>query len=96
MLLAQQPLSVPTFVTKITEYLCLGWLFFLPIVHLRNIGLKSSPTRHIKYKGIAFAPANKLIMANKLPSINWKPLLRRIISRVNCPKLAKTAIYKPI
>ena len=35
------------------------------------------PTRHIKYKVITFAPSNKSIIANKLPSTNLKLFLRR-------------------
>ena len=38
------------------------------------------PTRHIKYKEINFAPCNKSIMANKLPSTNLERFLRRIKS----------------
>ena len=32
--------------------------------------VETSPTRHIKYKIIDFAPINKLIMAYKLPWLN--------------------------
>ena len=64
------------------------------------------PTRHIKYKRIHFALCNKSIMANKLRSTNVEQFIRRtksplyaliarIISRVNCPKLVKMAIFKP-
>ena len=41
---------------------------------------KNPPTRHIKYKVINFAPNNKLIMTNKLPSTNLERFLRRIKS----------------
>ena len=40
-------------------------------------------TRHIKYQVINFAPINKSIMANK------------ILLTIECPKLAKMAIFKP-
>ena len=65
------------------------------------------PTRHIKYKKIDLAPFNKSIMANKLLStipiwndfktdkISAYALIARNISRLNCPKLAKMAIFKP-
>ena len=63
-------------------------------------------TRHIEYKRMDFALCIKSIMANKLLSTNLKQLLGRIkspltalvagnISRVNCLKLAKMAIFKP-
>ena len=42
--------------------------------------MKSSPTRHIKYIRMDFAPCNKSIMANKL-STN----LERFISRIKSP-----------
>ena len=35
--------------------------------------------RHIKYKVIDFAPINKSIKANKIPSTNLEQFLRRII-----------------
>ena len=38
------------------------------------------PTRHIKYKGIVFAPSNKSIRANKLRSTNLERFIRRIKS----------------
>ena len=59
------------------------------------------PTRHIKYKRIDFAPCNKPTMANKLLLTNLEQflsayaLMARNISRVNCPKLTKMAIFKP-
>ena len=34
---------------------------------MKKFNGKSSPTRHVKYKVIDFAPSNKSIMANKLP-----------------------------
>ena len=37
-----------------------------------------SSTRHIKYNVIDFAPSNKPIMANKLPSTNLQQFLKRI------------------
>ena len=40
------------------------------------------PTRHMKYKRIDFAPCNKSIMANQLPSTNLEGFLRRIKSRL--------------
>ena len=42
--------------------------------------ISPSHTRHLKYKMIDFAPSNKSIMANKLPSINLERFLRRIVS----------------
>ena len=61
-------------------------------------------TRHAKYKVISFASGNTSIKANKLPSTILERFLRRIesplrviarnISRVNCPELAKMAIFK--
>ena len=36
-----------------------------------------SPTRNINYKRIDFAPCNKLIIANKLPSTNFKWLVKK-------------------
>ena len=64
------------------------------------------PTRHTKYKRIDFAPCNKPIMPNKLllyqfgatsktDSLSAYALIARNISRVNCPKLAEIAIFKP-
>ena len=44
--------------------------------------LKASPTRHVKYKVIDFAPSTKSIMANKLLSTNLERFLRRIKSRL--------------
>ena len=38
------------------------------------------PTRHIKYKGIDFAPCNKPIMANRLLLTNLERFLRWINS----------------
>ena len=46
------------------------------------------PTRHIKYMTIDFAPSNKSIRANKLPSTNLERFLRRIKSRL-CINSAK-------
>ena len=52
------------------------------------------PTRHIKYKVIDFAHSNKSVTASMSPTTNLELFLRRIKSRVNCPKLAKMAIFK--
>ena len=49
-------------------------LFFTFELFLEN----HHPTRHIKYKGIDFAPTKKSIMANKLPPTNLERFLRRI------------------
>ena len=41
-----------------------------------------TPTRHIKYKRIDFAPCNKPIVANKLLLTNLERFLRRIKSQL--------------
>ena len=44
--------------------------------------VKTSPTRHMKYKVIDFAPINKSAMANNLLSTNLEQSIRRIKSRL--------------
>ena len=39
------------------------------------------PTRYLSYQLIEFAPNNKTILANKLPSINLEKVLGRIKSQ---------------
>ena len=43
---------------------------------------KHTPTRHIKYKVIDFAPVNKSIMAYKLPWTKLERFLERTKSRL--------------
>ena len=60
---------------------------------------------HIKHKRVDFAPCNLSIMPNKLlkqfgtisktDSLSSYALIALNISRVNCPKLAKMAYFKP-
>ena len=52
--------------------------FFFPKFEI--FFMKSSPTRHIKYKRIDLAPYNKPILANKLLLTNLERFLRRINS----------------
>ena len=48
------------------------------IINKLNVIKKwNPPTRNINYKRIDFAPCNKLIIANKLPSTNFKWLVKK-------------------
>ena len=53
------------------------------------------PTRYINYKVIIFAPSNKSIMANQLPSTNLELLLRlKFRLRVNSEKYIARYLYQ--
>ena len=61
--------------------------------------MKTSPTRHIKYKVVDFTPINQSIRHISFLEPIWNDfsggfnlayaLIARNISRVNCPELAK-------
>ena len=55
----------------------------LKVKNIKYIFLNHHPTRHIKYKVINFAPDNKSIVANKVPSTNLEKFLIRIESPLN-------------